>query len=146
MLDGAAAVVMQFLVVVSTDVAAGECLLQVPEELRINGQDIFEMSVDWAILDHQDFAVALDDLRLDFTRPFVYQDAVVLLAIENLFADLRHAARAERIGLPRPAQGRFRLFTRLQQRLIRPFGCKRGIFGEEIVAQTKYSPRPVRGN
>src|SRR5207248_3016282 len=66
MLDGAAAVVVQFFVVVGTDVPAGEGLLEVPEELRIDGQDIFEMSVDWAILYHQDFSVALDDLRLDF--------------------------------------------------------------------------------
>src|SRR3954470_5208551 len=66
-LDGAAAVIMQFLVVVGTDVAAGERVLQMPEELRINGEDIFEMSVEWAILYHQNFAVALDDLRLDFT-------------------------------------------------------------------------------
>src|SRR4051812_15856032 len=67
MLDSAAAVVMQLLVVMGTDVPSGERLLQVPEELRINREDIFEMSVDWAILYHQDFAVALDDLGFDFT-------------------------------------------------------------------------------
>ena len=70
-LDGAAAVIMQFLVVVGTDIPAREGLLQVPKELRINGDDVFKMSVDWAILDHQDFAVALDNLRLYFTWLFV---------------------------------------------------------------------------
>ncbi len=73
-LDGAAAVVMQFFVVMGADIPAGKRLLEMPEELRINGDDIFEMSVDGAILDHQDFAVALDDLRLDFTGPFVQRE------------------------------------------------------------------------
>ncbi len=145
-LDGAAAVVVQFFVVMGSDIAAGKRFLQMPEELRINGYDIFEISVDGAILDHQDFAVALDDLRLDFTGPFVQQDAIIQFAVDNLLANLRHTTRAQRIGLPRPAQRRLRLFTGLQQRLIRPPGCERWIFGKEIVTPTKYLPRPVRSN
>ncbi len=42
------------------------------------------------------------------------------LAVQNLLADFRHAARAQRIGLARPAQRRLGLFPGLQQRLVRP--------------------------
>src|SRR5580658_8989537 len=104
------------------------------------------MSVDGAILDHQDSAVALNDLRLDFAGPLVQQDAIILLAIDNLLANLRHTTWAQRIGLPRPAQRRLRLLTRLQQRLIRPSGRERWIFGNELVTQTKYLPRAVGSN
>src|SRR4029077_10404047 len=43
MLDGAAAVVVQLFVVMGTDVATGKRLLEMAEELRINGEHIFEM-------------------------------------------------------------------------------------------------------
>src|SRR5581483_877381 len=98
------------------------------------------MAVDFTILDHQYFAVALDDLRFDFTRPRVYQDSVILFAVENLFADLGNTARAQGIGFARPAQRRLRFFTGLQQRFIGPPGRERWIFWKEVVAQTKYLP------
>jgi hypothetical protein len=106
-LDGAAPMVVQFFVVMGADIAAGKCLLQMPKELWINRYDIFEMSVDGAILDHQDFALALDDLRFYFARPFIQQDVVILFAVDNLLTNLRHTTRAQRIGLARPAQRRF---------------------------------------
>ena len=77
-----------------TDIPAGKRLLQMPEELRINGYHVLEISVDGAILDHQDFALALDNLRLDFTGSFVQQDAIILFAVDNLLANLRHTTRA----------------------------------------------------
>ena len=116
------------------------------KKCRIDGHDVFEMPVERAVLDHQDFAVPLDDLRLDFAGPFLQQDAVILFAVDDLLADLRHATGAQRIGFPRPAQGRLRLFTRLQQRLVRPLGREGRILGNEVVNQTKNLPRPVGSN
>ena len=145
-LDGAAAVVVQLFVVVGADVAAGKHLLQMPEELRIDGDDIFEMSVHGTFLDHQDLAVALDDLRLDFAGLFLQQDAVILFAVDDLLADFRHAARAQRIGFARPAQGRLRFFAGLQQRLVRPLRREGWILGNEVVAQTENPPRAVGSN
>src|ERR1700742_1259376 len=133
MLDRAAAMVVQFFIVVGTDVPAGKRFLQVPKEFWIDGEDIFEMPVDQAILDHQYLAVALDDLRLDLAGSLVHQDAVILDAVKNLLANLRNTARAQRIGLSRPAQRRLRLFTGLQQWLVRPLGGERWIFRKEIV-------------
>ena len=63
--DGAGAVVVQLFVVVRADVAAREDVFQVLEERRVDGHHVFEVPVDRAVLDHQDLAVALDDLGLD---------------------------------------------------------------------------------
>ena len=73
-LDGAGAVVVELLVVVGADVAAGEALFQVREERRIDRHHVFEVAVLRAILHHQDLAVALDDLRFDFADLLVQQD------------------------------------------------------------------------
>ena len=58
--DGAGTVFVQRGIVVRADVAAGEYVLQVLEERRIDGHHVFEVAVDGAILHHQDLAVALD--------------------------------------------------------------------------------------
>ena len=55
-------------VVVGADVAAREHLFQVLEERRVDGHHVLEVAVNRAILHHQDFAVALDHLGLDFAR------------------------------------------------------------------------------
>ena len=60
-LDRAAAVVVQLLVVVGADVAARERVLEVLEEGRVHGHHVLEVAVDRAVLHHQDLAVALDD-------------------------------------------------------------------------------------
>ena len=60
-LDRAAAVVVELLVVVRLDVAPRERLLEVLEHRRVDRHDVFEVPVDRAVLDHQDLAVALDD-------------------------------------------------------------------------------------
>jgi hypothetical protein len=64
-LDGAAPVIVQLLVVVRADVTAWEDLLDVFEERRVYGQCVFVMAVDRTVFNHQDVAVALDDGRLD---------------------------------------------------------------------------------
>jgi hypothetical protein len=80
------------------------------------------MAVLGAFLHHQDFAVALDDGGFDFAHLLVQQDLVRELAVDDLLADLRDAARAQRIGLARPAQWRLLLLVALEQRLVRPLG------------------------
>ena len=62
-LHGGRAVVVQLLVVVGADVAAGENFFQVLRELGVDRHHVFEVAVHGAILHHQDLAVALDDLR-----------------------------------------------------------------------------------
>jgi len=76
------------------------------EEGGIDGHHVFEMAVLGAVLHHQDFAVALDDLRLDLADFFVEQNFVGQLAVENLLADLGHALGTERVRGARPAEGR----------------------------------------
>ena len=119
-LDGAAAVVVQRLVVVRVDVAAREHLLEVLEHRRVDRHHVFEVAVQGAVLHHQDLAVALDDRRLDLADLLGEQHRDVLLAVENRLPRLAHAGRAERIGLARPAERRLGLLPRLQQRLVRP--------------------------
>ena len=121
MLHGAGAVVVELLVVVRADVAAGEALFQMLEERRVDGHHVFKVAVLRAVLHHQDLAVALDDLRLDFANLLVQKDFVRQLAVEDLLANFRDATRAQGVGLARPAERRLRLFPGLQQRLIGPF-------------------------
>jgi len=89
-----AAVMVQLGIVVRAYVPAGEDRFQMPEECRIDRHHIFEVAVDRAILHHQDLAVALDHLRLDLARLVGVEDFERGLAIQDLLADLRHAARA----------------------------------------------------
>ena len=100
--DGAGAVVVQPGVVVRAHIAAGEHGLDVPVEGRIDRHRVFEVAVDEAVLDHQDPAIALDDLGLDLAHLFVEEVAVVFPAVQDLPANCRHALRAERIGFARP--------------------------------------------
>ena len=119
--DGAGAVLVQLGIVVRADVAAGEDVFQVLEERGIDGHHVFEVAVDGAILHHQDLAVALDHLGLDLAGLFGVQHVERRLAVQNLLADFGHAARAQRIGVARPAQRGLGLFPRLEQGLFRPF-------------------------
>ena len=68
--------VVQLLVVVRGNVAARKSFLKMRGELRVNGHHVFKVAVLVAVLDHQDFAVAFDDLRLDLTDFIVEQDFV----------------------------------------------------------------------
>ena len=139
--DGAGAVVVQLGIVVGADVAAGEDFFQVLEEGRVDGHHVFEMAVDGAILDHQDLAVALDDLRLDFAGLVGVEDFEGRLAVQDLLADFGHAARAERIGLARPAQRRLGLFPGLQQRLVGPLRGEPRILADLIELVEDYPGR-----
>ncbi len=124
-LDGAAAVVVELLVVVGPHVAARKRFFEVLEERRVHRHHVLEVAVNRAILDHQDLAVALDDLRLDLPDLLVQQDLVITLAVENLLARLAHADRAQRVGLARPAKGGLHFLPGLLQRDVRPLRDER---------------------
>ena len=130
--DRAAAVLVQLRIVVRADVAAREHLFQVLEERRIDRHHVFEVAVDRAILHHQDLAVALDHLRLDLARLVGVEDFERGLAVQNLLADFRHAARAQGIGFTRPAQWRLGLFPALQQRLVAPLRREAGVLADLV--------------
>ncbi len=101
--DGGGAVVVELLVVVGADVAAGEDVFEVLHHRRVDGHDVLEVAVDGAVLDHQDLAVALDDLGLDLADLLVEQDLVGQLAVDDLLADLRDALGAKGVGGTGPA-------------------------------------------
>ncbi len=112
---------VQLLVVVRDDVAAGENVFQVLGEIGVDRHHVFEVAVLGAIFHHQNLAVALDDGGLDLSYFFVHQNFVRKFAVENLLADFRDTLRAERIGGAGPAERRLRLFVGLEQRLVGPF-------------------------
>src|SRR5215469_16576268 len=141
----AAAVMVEFLVVVGADVAAGEDFFQVLEERGVNGHHVFEVAMLGAVLDHEDLAVALDDLGLDFAGLLVHEDFDRQLAVDDLLADFRHALGAERVGAARPAQRRLRFLIGLQQRLVGPLGRKRRI-GIDAVGFVEHRPCAFGGN
>src|SRR5208337_2379834 len=66
--DRAGTVFVQRGIVVGSDVAAGKNVFQVLKERRVDGHNVFEMTVNGAILHHEDFAIALDNLGFDFAR------------------------------------------------------------------------------
>ncbi len=144
-LDGAAAVVVQLLVVVRADVAAREHLFEVLEERGVDGHRVFEVPVDRAVLHHHDLAVLLVDGRLDLADLFVEQGVERPRAVENRLARFAHAGRAQRIGLARPAQRRLGLLMRLQQRLVRPLRRHRRVLAD-LVELRKHLPDAVGGD
>ena len=139
------AVVVQLLVVVRADVAAGERLLEVLEERRVHRHHVLEVAVDGAVLHHQDLAVALEDRRLDLADLLVQQDADVLLAVENVLPRLAGADRAERVGLARPAELRLGLLAGLLQRLVGPAGRERRVL-LDLVGGVEHVPEAVGGD
>ena len=120
MRDGAGAVIMQLFVVVSADIATRENVFQVLGECRIDRHQIFELTVDRAFLNHQDFAIALDDFGFDFANGFVQKDFVIDFAINNFLADFRNAPGTKGICFTRPAEWWLGLFVALQERFIGP--------------------------
>ena len=90
---GAAAVVVELFVVVCADVTAREDVLQMIEERGVHRHHVFKVAVLRAILHHQDLAVALDDLRLDFANLLDSKGSCSELAIDDLLPDLRNALR-----------------------------------------------------
>src|SRR5215472_694770 len=118
---------VEIFVVVRRDITARELRFNPLKELGIDGHHVFVMAVNRAILDHPDLAVALDNLRLNLADLFVHQVAPVFFAVDDGFARLFDAIRTERVGLPRPAEGRLGLFPRLQERFVRPLWSERRI-------------------
>ena len=117
---------------VRADVAAGEALFKMLEEGGIDGHHVFEVAVLGAVLHHQDLAVALDDLRLDFADLFIEQDFVGQLAVEDLLADLGDALGTERICGARPAQRRLLFLVALQEWFIAPLRGKRRVGADAV--------------
>ena len=118
--DGAGAVVVELFVVMGTDVAARENIFQVFGKSRVDGHKVLEHAMLGALFDHEDLAVALNDLRLDFADGLVQKDLVIDFAVYNLLTNLWDATGAKRIGFAGPAQWRLRLLVAFEQRLIRP--------------------------
>ena len=133
-LDRAAAVVVQLLVVVGADVAARERLLEVLEERRVDRHRVFEMAMDRAVLHHHDLAVLLRDGGLDLADLLIEQRLERTGAVEDRLSRLPHTGRAERIGFARPAKRRLRLLIRLQQRLVRPLRRERRVRVDRVQA------------
>jgi hypothetical protein len=144
-LDGAAAVVVQLLVVVGADVAAREHFFEMLEERRIDRHHVFEVAVNGAVLQHHDLAVLLGDRGLDLADLFVEQRLERTRAVENRLARFAHAGRAQRVGLARPAQRRLGLLVRFRNRLLRPFRGH-GRSRVDLVQARKKLPCPVGGN
>ena len=138
-LDRARAVVVEALVGVGGNVATRKGLLEVPEERGVDRHHVFEVAVLGAVLDHQDPAVLLDDLRLDLSHLAVAEDLDGKLTVEDLLPHLGDAPGAERVRFSRPPQGRLRLLRGLQERLVRPAGSE-GRVGPDLVQRGENAP------
>ena len=101
--DGRGAVFVQLVIVVGAHIAARKDFFQMTEKIRVHGHYVFKMAVLGAIFDHQDLAIALDDLRFDLADLFVHQDFVGQLTVNDLLADFGNALGTQRIGAARPA-------------------------------------------
>src|SRR6185312_906309 len=137
------AMVVQLFIVVGSDVAAGKVVFEVLKERRVDGHYVVKMAMLGAVLDHQNLAIALDDLGLDFANLLIQKDLVRQLAVENLLAALRDALGAQRVGGARPAQGRLFLLPALQERLFAPLGGEGGV-GADAVNALEDSPGALR--
>src|SRR6185369_8665724 len=126
-LDGAGTVIVQFLVVMCIDVAAWKHGLDVGKKLGVDGHHVFEVAMNRAVFNHPDFAVALDNLGLDFADLFVDQNTDVFLAADDLFARFDDAVRTEGVSGAWPPQGWLALLPGFQQGFVLPFGSKRRI-------------------
>ena len=132
--DRRGAVVVELGVVVGADVAAGKGLFKVLEEGRVDGHDVFEVAVLGAILDHEDLAVALDDLSLDFANLLIQKDFMRKLAVEDLLADFGDAFGTEGVRGAGPAEGRLFLLVGLEEWLVAPLGRERGVGADAVEA------------
>ena len=130
--DGGRAVIVQLLVVVGGDIAARERILKVLKECRVHCHQVFELTVNGAFLYHEDLAVALNDLGLDFAHLLVAQDLDRHLAVEDLLTDFGDALRAEGVRLTRPSHLRLDLFPGLQERLVGPFRRERRVRADGV--------------
>ena len=140
---GRRAVIVQLIVVVRTNIAARENFFQMLEESRIDRHHIFEMTVNRAVLHHQNLAVALDNLRLDLTNFLVQQNLMRQLAVDNLLPNRRHTLGAKRVRRTRPAERRLFFLVALQQRLVAPLGRK-ALIRADVVQPAENLPAELR--
>src|SRR5262245_10817439 len=143
MLYSARPVVVQLFVIMRANVTARESFFQVAEHLRVDGHHVFKIAMDRAILDHQNFAVALDDLRLDLAHLLVAQHVHRQFAVQDLLANLRDALRTQAVGSARPAESRLGLFPGFEQRLVRPSRGERRVRLDSIES-LEYGPGRAR--
>ena len=94
---------------------------------------------------HHDLAVALQDGGLDLAHLLVEEDADVFLAVEDFLPRLADAGRAQRVGLPRPAERRFAFLIRLEQRLVGPGRRERRIL-LDLIQSVEHNPGTVGGD
>ena len=87
--------VVQLVVVVRPHVAARERFFEMAEKRGVHRHDVFEVSVLRTVLDHEDLAVTLDDLRLDLADFLVEENPVIALAVDDLLPRFAHADRAQ---------------------------------------------------
>ena len=107
------------------EVAAGKQVFDAREKRRVDRERVGKRAVGGAgLLDH-DLAVAFEDVRADLARVIVDERLDRLLARQDALARHLDALRAERIGAPRPAEGRLGSFRALQERTGRPRRLKR---------------------
>jgi hypothetical protein len=144
-LDGAAAVVVQLLVVMRLNVAPRKHLFEMLEEGGVDRHHVLEVTVNGAVLDHHDLAVALVDRGFDLADLFVEQRLERTRAVENGLARFTHARRTERVRLSRPAQRRLGLLVRLQHRLVGPLRRECRVLAD-LVESRKNLPDAVGGN
>jgi len=136
--------IVKVCVVVGADIAAGEDFFEVLEELSVDGHDVFEVTVDGAILHHEDLAVALDDLSLDLAGLFVLEDLDGEFAVDDLVADVGDALGAKGVRCAGPAERRLGLLEALKKRLVGPLRSERGIRVDRIQF-FKDGPGSIRG-
>ena len=117
---------MQLLVVVGFDVAAGENFFEVLRKFGIDGHQVFEVSVLRTIFDHPDLPIALNNVGFNLARCFTIQQRRKCRgALQDFLANLRDTFWTERVRLARPAQRWLGFLPRLQDWLIRPLGGER---------------------
>ncbi len=141
--DGRAAVPVDQLVAQRTEVAPVVAGLDDPIELGIDRENVLEGPVFVARLAHEDLAVFLEDRGLDLAAVPVRQLREIALAADDRFAGLDHAARAQRVGLTRPAEWRVGALAALEQGARSPLRLTRRAFRQAGVDRLKGVPAGV---
>ena len=119
-LDGRRAVPVHQLVAQRLEVAARVALLDQARELRIDREQVLEVAVLRHVLRILSLPFSSTIVRLDLAHVAVDEVGQVALAVDDGRARLDHAARAERVGVARPAQRGLGALVRLEERAGRP--------------------------
>src|SRR6478735_1735445 len=122
-LDGRATVIAQF-ALGRFEVTTRKQTLDARHERGVDADHVRELAVLGTRLQHDDLAIALDDVRLDFTWIAFHELAQVFCAGEHGVAHFFHTTRAKRVRTTGPAElGRGALLLP-QERRRRPFGLQ----------------------